>query len=414
MKIRKIKIPVIDVRWFLLTLLLFSYLAFCLFPPLMIIKSGEIVKVMLLAGICGLVIMCYRRMGEMNIVCLLYCAYLPIISYISGKVTIGNRYINLLFLPIGCIVFDIYERYGKINLLRRMLALFVPALLFTYFQTWRALGQNTYAVRKIKTSGQYTEMMRKSWVGGYEYIYLLVIIAILAWGCCLLKPHMKHKLFSFLIFVFCTALIVRSNYLTATATVVIAAGTAFILFLYWKHIFWKGALMIILGVGITIGNELIRIIANFFADTIITSGKTHDRLISMGNAGLISLLEIIQGEGRAELYLNSLDKLSDNFLLGVVFTETGSISDISQHSFIIDTFTLFGVAIGVITCVILLHSFKKRYFKKPLGVITIPVLIGTGIIVGGNNLTASVAFAITIIYPCIMADIERERINERK
>lgn len=416
MKIKRmsIKVPRCDVRCILLSILVYVYMLFCICPQFIILNRAELIKTTLIAGICILIIICYNRLGKMNIFCLLYCLYLPVISYLAGKATIGNRYIALMFLPLGGILFDIYFRYGILSALKKMALFLLPIVFYVYVQTWRALGQNSYAVRAIKTYDEYSVTMRKMGVGGYEFIYFLTMLAILFWGCVLLKKGLMKKGTYLVAFLLCVLLILRSNYLTAAITVMVAVTVSVILFLIYKNKIWGGILFFVVGICALLHRVIINIGVEFLTKNVITSGKNYDRLLKLREYGLRSFLDILESEGRAEAYGKSIASIKDNVFLGLVFDEGGIFESISQHSFILDTFALFGAVIGIATCVIILSNFKKEFFKKEAVIITIPMLISTVIVLVGNNLTASIALVITIIYPCVVLDIERENSDGNK
>ena len=410
MKIKRmnIKIPQCDIRCILLTVLVYTYMLFCICPQLIIFSMAEYIKIALIAGIGFLIIICYNRLRKMNIFCLLYCLYLPVISYLAGKATIGNRYMGLIFLPLGGILFDIYYKNGILSVLKKMVLFLMPVVLYVYVQTWRALGKNSYAVRAIKTYDEYSVTMRKMGVGGYEFIYFLAILAIVIWGCVLLKKGLEKKCLYLVAFFICVLLILRSNYLTALIIVVMAVTISVILLLIQKNKIWGGILFFVVGICMILHKAIINTLVDFLTKYVITTGKNYDRLLNLRENGLASFIDILESEGRAELYGESVESIRNNTFLGLVFDENGSIEKISQHSFLLDTFALFGVIIGIAICVIILSNFRKKFFEKEAVVITIPMLIGTAIVLVGNNLTASIAIAITIIYPCVVHDLERK------
>lgn len=410
MKVKRISIKVnqVDARCMILTVLVYMYMLFCICPQLIILSVAEIIKTVLVAGISVLILLCYNRLGRLNIFCLLYCLYLPVTSYLAGKTAIGNRYISLIFLPLGGILFDIYLRNGMLSTLKKMVWFLMPVVLYVYMQTWRALGQSSYAVRAIKTYDEYSVTMRKMGVGGYEFIYFLTMLAILLWGCVLLKKGLMKKGTYLVAFLLCVLLILRSNYLTALIIVAVAVTVSMILLLLQKNKIWGGILFFIAGICLILNRAIINATVGFLTKYLITSGKNYDRLLKLRENGLSSLFDILESEGRAGLYGESIGSIKENTFLGIVFDENGSIEQISQHSFLLDTFALFGVIIGIATCIVLFSNFKKRFFKEEAIIISIPVLIGTVIVLAGNNLTASIAIAITIIYPCVVFDLERK------
>lgn len=410
MKIKRISIKVnqVDARCMILTFLVYMYMLFCICPQLIILSVAEIIKTVLVAGISVLILLCYNRMGRMNIFCLLYCLYLPVISYLAGKTVIGNRYISLIFLPLGGILFDIYLRNEMLSTLKKMVWFLMPVVLYVYVQTWRALGQSSYAVRAIKTYDEYSVTMRNMGVGGYEFIYFLTMLAIVFWGCVLLKKGLMKKGTYLVAFLLCVLLILRSNYLTALIVVAVAVTVSIILFLIQKNKILGGILFFIVGICLILNRVIISAAVGFLTKYLITSGKNYDRLLKLRENGLSSLFDILESEGRAGAYGKSVTSIKENVFLGLVYDENGSIEHISQHSFLLDTFALFGVIIGIATCVVLFSNFKKRFFKEKAIIISIPVLIGAIIVLAGNNLTASIAIAITIIYPCAVFDLERK------
>ena len=239
------------------------------------------------------------------------------------------------------------------------------------------------------------------------------MVAIVIWGCVLLKKGLMKRSAYLVTFLMCVLLILRSNYLTALITVMVAVTISVIIFLVQKNKIWGGILVFVVGICVILSRVIINVGVGFLTKYVITSGKNYDRLLKLRENGLSSLFDILESEGRAGLYGESIGSIKENTFLGLVFDENGSIEQISQHSFLMDTFALFGVIIGITTVVIVLSNFKKQFFENEAVIITIPMLIGVLIVLLGNNLTASIAIAITIIYPCIVHNLEREYNDER-
>ena len=104
--------------------------------------------------------------------------------------------------------------------------------------------------------------------------------------------------------------------------------------------------------------------------------------------------------------LRSIASFFQHPLLGLVGSEElgysgGYLTGISHHSFILDTFALFGFIGGALTLYTVVSPFSSKYYNGVDASLRITMLICTLLVLVFNNATDSIALASFVIYPFI-------------
>ena len=107
--------------------------------------------------------------------------------------------------------------------------------------------------------------------------------------------------------------------------------------------------------------------------------------------------------------LTSLENFIKHPFFGVISSDeittnqSGFLEGFGQHSYILDTFTLYGFVIGIINIIIILKPFKDQYgnrvkYGRPLNNAMLVCVIGIYLF---NNATISTALAFGIFFPLL-------------
>jgi len=132
-----------------------------------------------------------------------------------------------------------------------------------------------------------------------------------------------------------------------------------------------------------------------------------EKLIEFQNYITESNNDFFSLENRLGTYLVSINSFFENFYLGIIVKpltyENGFIKDFGQHSMIFDTFSIYGVLIGLLNLYLIIAPFiflKKRFFsnKKIIFAFFISILIFSFF----NNSTINTSFLAFFIFPFML------------
>lgn len=335
-----------------------------------------------------------------------YLSYTIVLAYIAGNGSIGNRFFELSQLPLFYMAYEKNKLSGrnKDNIL--IIKLVAPFVLITSFITIMAYSSNPYISRSIKASGEGVEYLKQG-IGGYEFIYFLVILVPILLFVLFSRNHSVNKKYRFL-GIGCGLLfginIVLSNY--STAFFLLILGIFMKLFfnrIKYSNIFFYGLILIIVMISF-------QPLMTFFLDTLIEI---------LGNSNNISrVLEIkelllsgdsgISIEARNETFMESFNLFLQYPMFGIV-TEPishnmyGEIIGFGQHSQVLDTFAMYGLIIGLLQFYVYLYPLVARlkYAKGLISGFSLTILIIFLILITINNATPSIGFAVFFIFPTL-------------
>lgn len=330
----------------------------------------------------------------------IFILYTFIVPYVFQTVTLSNRYIALLMFPLGYMIYAYYIYTDRKKELKGIVLITCMFAAITWIRTTYALINNPSISRSIKSSGEYSEQVLASGVGGYEFIYFICILSPIALAMVFNSDNKVKKILYLLIWGGCIGIIILSNYFTALILAFIAAFVMICLHYGRKNIM----VLTIVSVGMII---LVIILSDKIIDFIVTispNGKTALRLQEEG-----SLIDNIMDEfinDRWPTLLTSVYSWLTHPIFGVVIdreTVTGVyLQNVGQHSHLLDTFSIFGTIIGILNCYILFKPFNymlKYHNDKKTKMLIYPVLIAyTGVLLF-NNGTPSLAIMAYLILP---------------
>lgn len=348
----------------------------------------------------------YIKSNLHQLITFLFFFYAIFIAFTAGNGFIGNRFLEYLQIFIFYWAYQYNKIYGyKFDSLK-LLSYFAPVVIITSIMTVMQYITNPNISRTAKKDTAAGLEQMSQGVAGYEFIYFLVFIfASLLFV--IVGRKLRFNFFTKVLLYFVLLLflinIVLSNFMIAVLLVLIS--------LFFRFIIPKVTTIRILVYIITfllISPVLPYLFVQLidFALSISGSSMNAQRLLEMRELLVSGLIDLSLG-ARLDAFQSSLNAFLNNPIMGIITTDIGGhgsgLSGFGQHSFLLDTFALFGGFIGILSLYVyfqpLIIQFKLNKQQKsslPLLIILITLLF---FII--NNLTPSIGFAIYFVFPVL-------------
>lgn len=337
------------------------------------------------------------------------------VSFIADNQLLINRYSSFIMIPLFYWIYEYNAIYRSLKSNIKNLFFSLLFILYTSIQTTLVLILNPFAARSIKTSAEETEDLISDGVSGYGLIYAVVILVIVLIPMILdgkkLGLSFLGKIFILVLGGSFLYLIILSNYFTALIVTLMAILTIIVLYRNKKRLFILApfALMYIMFQK-DINVKVLDTISSF----VQTDGLTYRRIQEI-KAELIFGSSTESVDSRSGVINQSIDLLSEYPILGYA-TELGNNFDLNrvgQHSYVFDTYALFGLFLGTYSLWIMwlpFHYRIKSNFGYKLKVFSWTVGFAFMILIIMNNLTPSMGFAAFFVFPTVF-DYINKRVN---
>lgn len=400
-----------------LNLLLFVYFLELVFPPITTIGNSTLICALCLAFWLIISFMSnpdfYLESNIHTSYLLIFFAATIIVPYTFGIGTIGNRYLSLALLPVGPVIFRYYKEHEKLRDLKLIILGLIPFAGTTFFITLTRLIKSPYISRSIKSSGEHSQSLARQGIGGYSFIYFMVVVCILLLYIFLKTRKKTLKFLNASGFAIGLFFLLKSNYVTALLVALLASAVLFVMHYANSDTGNMPALILsVIGVFLIIAN--LNTIIDTFSE-YIPARIAEVLVVEDGKNIFQSVTDEFLGDRWPTMRL-SIQSFLKNPILGLLGTQNLSVvngfySGFGQHSHILDTFSLLGIIFGLINIFVILRPFKDDdgiWIKhcKPLNVAMLICLTGIYLF---NNATASIGLAFTIIFPLV-----RENYSSKK
>lgn len=341
---------------------------------------------------------CYKSRNHVFITVITVIAIIAI-PYVTGNAVWANRYMNLLFFITAPLMFRLFYKFGRMQLLKKTVIIICVFASITWINTMTNLIDNPYLARSIKSGGEVTIALKKNGVGGYEFIYFCAVLGIMMF----LVFWKYRKLTCLFGFALAFLISVMSNYMTAVLVLVIGC----VISILSGRTVKKKLIGILLIFSLAIifryfGEIIVNFIVNLSADGRIA------RLLESSDKGLIQgIVDEFQGD-RLPTILSSINVIFEYYGMGVYLQPSEQIlATLGQHSYVLDTFAIMGVPLGILYFYSIVKSISYN---------EVSVIISTIILLILNNATTSIAVAVFIIVPTIKYFAEKNTLkrNTRK
>lgn len=398
-----------DVNFIVMDLLLLLYGLESFFPPITAFSNSSVVSLISLLGVVFVMFITDRdyfiSQNIRNTYPLVLWFIMAVLPYLFGIGVIGNRYLSLGLIPLGYFIFNYYKKYNRLCELKIIVLALSMFIAITFIVTLKALIINPYVSRSIKSSGEYSMNLARQGIGGYHFIYFIVIAGQFLLYIFLKSKSAFIKIFTFVLYLFTLFFILKSSYMTALLIALIASGVMLISNYSGKGIANKAMMVVVV---------LIFILTIVNID-FITEQLSHflpNRILNIVDNGESGILQSIFDEflnDRFPVMKESVVKAITYPVIGLLTSKelsvgnNGMLVGFGQHSYILDTFALYGLAIGTVNIFVILKPFfdvngKRIKYGKALNNSMIVCLLGIYLF---NNATQSTAFGFCLIYPLI-------------
>lgn len=334
------------------------------------------------------------------------------IAFFADNKVLVNRYSSFVMVPLFYWMYQYNVMYRELKANSRILFLSLPFILYTSIQTTLVLILNPFAARSIKTSTEGSEDLISDGVGGYGLIYSVVILVIVLVP--LLLEQKKFGLMTFRRILLVSLggsflyLIILSNYFTALIVTIL--GVLAIIALYRN----KRIFIFLIPVALlyfTLQKEINLVVIDTISEFVQADGLTHRRLQEI-KTELTTGTKTESVDSRSEVVGQSIELLSEYPILGYATTPVHRFdwNRVGQHSYILDTYALYGLFLGTYSAWIMWLPFRYRITAKQgskLQVYAWTVGIAFMLLITMNNLTATMGFASFFVFPTVFDYINK-------
>lgn len=328
-----------------------------------------------------------------------------ILPYIFGNGVIGNRYLSTSLVPFGVIIYEFYKENGIYKRLKNILLATTAFAIITGIITYVNLLMDPYISRSIKNgSDEYSASLAARCIGGYHFIYFVAIASIPVLYIFIKSKKILTKIASILTYLLCLLIVIKANYLTAFIIIISCSIILIVInFSSGKASFSLIALLGFLIIGfICVINidSIFKYLENILPPRIANVILTDD----------INVFQSVRDEfidGRLPTIINSLSTTLQHPISGLISSEItasneGYLEGFGQHSYVFDTFALYGIIIGILNFIVILRPFKYngKFIRNSLP-LSITMLICAITLYCVNNATNSIALVVGVMFPLV-------------
>ena len=390
-------------------LALLLYFAELVFPKITTLFSSSLVCLICFCfWIFSVLTIDYKfLLKKNNFILLLIYLYLSTYPLLFGNNTISNRYISMSIILCGSIIFQYYYVHNRLNILKKILTITLFLAFITMQITYSQLLLNPNISRSIKSSGEYSLSLAQKGIGGYSFVYFITALSVpLLYYAIKVKNQLK-RIIATIIYVFSVVFIIKSNYMTAFLTVIVCSTILIMLLIMSNKNIGFGLSIFIIGLLLILSfnvDNILTFIGDFLPDRIsrvlisknsetLTGSIMQEFLLDRFPTILTSLEALINHPIAGAVGSKSLE-YSGNFLIGF-----------GQHSFIFDTFALFGLFGGMIGGYAVLSPMENNKIWSNHFAFRIAMITCVLMLYFFNNATESIALVVTIIAPFFAVEL---------
>lgn len=328
-----------------------------------------------------------------------------LLPYVFGNGVIGNRYLSTALVPFGVIIYEFYKENSIYQRLKNILLATAVFAIVTGIITYVNLLIDPYVSRSIKNgSDEYSAGLAARGIGGYHFIYFVAIVSIPILYVFIKSRKILTKVVSILLYVFCLLIVIKANYLTAFIIIISCSIILIAInFSRGKPPFSQIALFsfLIIGFICVINIDLIlKSMGNILPPRIAKVILNDD----------INVFQSIRDEfvsGRLPTIVNSLSTAFKRPVLGLISSQittshAGYLEGFGQHSYVFDTFALYGIILGIVNFYVILRPFKcnGKFVRNSMPLsITMAICVITLYCV--NNATNSIGLVSGVVFPLV-------------
>ncbi len=331
----------------------------------------------------------------------LFLLYTIPVSYLADGISALTRNIQFYIMVFFLFVYASYRR-KSLEILKPVV--YLNIILFTVWMmtTYMALLQDSHISRTLIRSSEVAVQASQSGVGGFSFIYalLIYIVAVMA----LLKNRFKEKkrlniTSIFLLFSVLLAMLVVLKAEYSTAVILMVLSVVYFLF-HTKSVRRNIIIFLVFILAYLLLKSYMADFLQFllqFAEGTNYRFKLEDMITSLNTDEAAGTA----GE-RIDRYIRSINIFLENPFAGI-----WSIETVGKHSLILDTFAQFGIFAGVALIYILFkipyQILKKQKKNRTLALTALFLIVALSSL---NNVSMAYGFIFYLFYPYIITRLE--------
>ena len=384
------------------SLILIAYIFTVLYTPLTAFSGYRLTRLLPVVWFVVTAISApnfYSRIGRWEKVLFAFTAYTIVVPFFADVSIISNRYFDLFGMPYFYMAYLYYK--DKPNEMKAIITFLVVFSVYTAISSIIVLINDPFAARhglssKFEGVGESSNLI--NFCGNYDYSYMMVLANLCLFYILRYKASAIgiKRSFLFAAFILFTVFIVMTNFLTALICTLV--GVLMILFGEKVNVGATFIALIVLGFFFIFKDQILYLLVGFGAQNL-GEGLTQSRMESMLGSGGVEDADLY--ESRSDLYLLGLKGFLSNPVLGNFYTmrylNDNLYGDISQHSTILDTFSLFGFFIGMAYLYIVYKPLISRY-KRTRDSLALSVILVFTALIGFDNASPGLGIAVYFIY----------------
>ncbi|SFV89950.1 hypothetical protein MNB_SV-4-98 [hydrothermal vent metagenome] len=330
-----------------------------------------------------------------------YILYTFPVGYLEDGIASVTRNVQFYFMLFFLIVYESYRRKSLL-MLKPIVAINIVFFAVWTLTTYKGLLVDGHAARYIIRSGAEAIALTKQGIGGFTFVYslLIYIISLMA----LIRHRIYHKKFLtpvsvFLLFslVLSMMVVLKAEYSTAVILMVLSST----LFIFYSDSISKNIILFLSLILVYIAMEY------YFIDILTmlqpyAEGTNYSHKISDTIATLQSGETTGTAKDRIDRYVRSF-----NLFLEYPFTGTWSIMPVGKHSLLLDTFAQYGLFVGIALIYMLFKPLVDIYktHKRNRG-FALTMLFLAVALVSLNNVAMAYGFMLYVFYPYVIERVE--------
>lgn len=329
-----------------------------------------------------------------------------LVPYMLGATTVAHRYMATPIIPLGFFIYEYYKESGRLESLQRIIEVALCFAILTGIITYYNLLDNSWVSRTIKSSGEYSESLGKRGIGGYSYIYFLVTASVILLHGTIHSRRLGARIIYASLFVLSVFIALKANYLTALAIELISMTVYFLAVNLKKG--KRKALKVIVAFSviwlvIVFSDKILELLGGVLPARVgrVLNNSLHTNVVqSICN-------EFIQD--RLPTLMSSIEAFIESPIFGLIASNADLSGDFltgfGQHSYVLDTFALYGFLLGMLNIYVLLLAFRKTKCTRENLPLMWSAFIAMVIMAIANNMTDSIALSFGILFPCIVEEV---------
>lgn len=390
-------------NYLVMDIFLIIYGIVAVFPPATVLFNSTLISILCLGAwlIASLLIDRDYYKSLNNVYPVFFLIITIAFPYVFGASVIGNRYLNLNMIPMGFLIFNFYKKNHHIENLKRIALIITFFATITLLITLQALTADPYISRSIKSTGEYSSDLARRGIGGYSFIYFTAISSQFLLYISLKTRSSSVRIVTIILYILTFFFVLKSSYMTALLIVILSSVALIVVNLVHRNLEKK-----IIGIVVIIAMVLLLSNLNGIIDKfsdVIPKRIANIVIVNDGQSIFSSIWDEFVSD-RWPTLMSSISAFIKAPLFGLVgagqlSSYDGGVSGFGQHSYILDTFALYGVFVGLLNSYIVLRPF--RHNKEYDTFLNASIFACTAIVYLLNNATPAIAMALGILYPLV-------------